>query len=215
MDEIYDLAIRAGQFDNDISTFDNLRHGRITDQMRTRLECIQREHEGMIALVGGIDEIVKSCRSNDQLCAAITCIIAPSSVKQNRTEAILKDYLEHSVPELQQIQVLPKSGKGAVYLNFTDVKIKSIDLMATFGSRRVLMSHKKTDSQGGAQDNTKIEIQTLISCWKQQHRSEILTIILDGNYWRHNKHAALFQEGSRNLVVCHHEQLRGKLLALL
>lgn len=205
MTDIFLDAINNAQFENDIIVRNNLLNGVVDDQMLTRLKRIlELDHKHLYEGVS-IQQLLIECKSNELLRTVVASWIAPDAKKQNKSEVILLEYLSKSLPNWK-FRILAKSGKNSVSFQNGAVKLKSLDLYGECGDEHLYITHKYTNSVGGAQDGIKMELEVMIDSWNPNNGR--LAIICDGNYWDHQKHASFFGKISEHVFVCRHDTLK-------
>ena len=204
MNDFFLQNIKVSQFQNDCEANDCLLSAKISDQMMTRLKrIIEIDHPQWFGMFT-VEQFLVECRRNDLLRMFVASQISKDAKKQNKTEQILCDFL-NGINWDWQFSILPKSGKNSISFQNSAVKLKSLDLVGVNGSERIFITHKYTNSQGGAQDGIKMELELMASCWNSNNGR--LAIICDGDYWEHPKHLHFFSQSSNNVIICRHNEL--------
>jgi hypothetical protein len=122
------------------------------------------------------------------------CVFAKDPAKQNLYQTLAANYIS-TLEGVKKFNILPSGGKNAIYLTNGKIlkgsalknqskDIKSIDFIWNYKDFTFYVSHKYTETNGGAQDNQYKDIQDFLNHSRDcNEKKTIFLAICDGDYY--------------------------------
>lgn len=122
------------------------------------------------------------------------CVFAKDPAKQNLYQTLAANYIS-TLEGVKNFDILPSGGKNAIYLTNGKIlkgsalknqskDIKSIDFIWNYKDFTFYVSHKYTETNGGAQDNQYKDIQDFLNHSRDCNEKKIIFLaICDGDYY--------------------------------